>query len=170
MMPDQTQQRYLQLQPHVPGARVLAEQLLNCSQRAADMVQDALEKALTTQHFPAREKTKAWFLQVVRNRCLDELRHLQRLTNDTDLAEPAAETWSAERQQQQNLVQRALAQLSAEQRDLLVLREFNDCSYADIAIIMGIPAGTVMSGLHRARLALRHKLQRQMGVDHEPTN
>ncbi|WP_258806810.1 RNA polymerase sigma factor [Pseudidiomarina sp. CB1] len=156
------QQRYRMIAPYVAGAQVLATQFMRCPQRGKDMVQDALEKALRTQHFPLKSKAKPWFLQVVRHRCLDELRLLQRHTDDSVLTELATQTHDSLPFVAQNLVQEALARLSPEQRDLLVLREFNDCSYADIATIVGIPEGTVMSRLHRARMAMRQALQ-QLG-------
>lgn len=156
------QQRYRVIAPYVAGAQVLAVQFMRCPQRGKDMVQDALEKALQTSHFPAAQKAKPWFLQVVRHRCLDELRLLQRHSDDTALAELIAPQPDPLQAHRQNLVQQALALLPQEQRDLLVLREFNDCSYADIAMIVGIPEGTVMSRLHRARMAMRSALQ-QLG-------
>lgn len=156
------QRRYRVIAPYVAGAQVLAVQFMRCPQRGKDMVQDALEKALQTSHFPAAQKAKPWFLQVVRHRCLDELRLLQRHSDDTALAELIAPQPDPLQAHRKNLVQQALALLPQEQRDLLVLREFNDCSYADIAMIVGIPEGTVMSRLHRARMAMRSALQ-QLG-------
>lgn len=156
------QQRYRVLEPYLVGAQILATQFMRCPQRGQDMVQDALEKALKTGHFPLDDKAKAWFLQVVRHRCVDELRVLQRHSDDADLADLAGQPHDPLQLFSDNLVQKALAKLPQEQRDLLVLREFNDCSYADIAAIVGIPAGTVMSRLHRARMALRSVLQ-QLG-------
>lgn len=56
-------------------------------------------------------------------------------------------------------VQQALASLSTEQRTILVLREFDNCDYDQIARVLAVPVGTVRSRLHRARLALREKLE-----------
>jgi RNA polymerase sigma-70 factor, ECF subfamily len=58
-------------------------------------------------------------------------------------------------------VQQALANLSAEHRTILVLREFENCDYEEIARLLGIPVGTVRSRLHRARLELRDELGRK---------
>lgn len=156
------QQRYGVIAPYVAGAQVLATQFMHCPQRGKDMVQDALEKALQTPHFPSEEKAKPWFLQVVRHRCLDELRLLHRHHDDAALAELTVPQIDPLQTYRQTIVQKALALLSHEQRDLLILREFNDCSYADMAMIIGIPEGTVMSRLHRARMAMRSVLQ-QLG-------
>jgi RNA polymerase sigma-70 factor (ECF subfamily) len=55
-------------------------------------------------------------------------------------------------------IREALARLSAEQREILILRDFNDLGYAEIAQVLEVPHGTVMSRLHRARLALRKEM------------
>jgi RNA polymerase sigma-70 factor (ECF subfamily) len=55
-------------------------------------------------------------------------------------------------------VERALATLSAERREIVVLRDYLDLSYAEIAKVLDIAPGTVMSRLHRARLALKEAL------------
>ncbi|HET8816691.1 MAG TPA: sigma-70 family RNA polymerase sigma factor, partial [Pseudidiomarina sp.] len=68
-----------------------------------------------------------------------------------------------EQTQLRAVVLKALAELPSEQRELLVLRELNECTYADIAAILNIPVGTVMSSLHRARLALKDIIVNRMG-------
>ncbi|MFC0444889.1 RNA polymerase sigma factor [Pseudidiomarina halophila] len=157
--------RLRRVAPHTAGARVLGEQLLRCPQNAADVVQDALEIALTTANFPAPDKTKAWFFQVVRNKCIDQLRQQQKFTDDTPLAALTLpeEHLQAPGTATTRCVYQALAALPFELRDLIVLRELNDCSYKDIALIVGIPEGTVMSRLHKARLALRDEFNKRSG-------
>ena len=56
-------------------------------------------------------------------------------------------------------LERALAELTAEHRQIIVLRDYLDLAYADIAAVLDIAPGTVMSRLHRARLALRERLE-----------
>ena len=56
-------------------------------------------------------------------------------------------------------IQRALASIDSEKRQIVVLRDYLDLSYAEIADVLSIAPGTVMSRLHRARLALREALQ-----------
>ena len=60
------------------------------------------------------------------------------------------------------MVQRAIASLDEEQRLVVVLRDIEELSYEEICEITGLPEGTVKSRLHRARLALRQKLQKHM--------
>lgn len=63
------------------------------------------------------------------------------------------------------LIQRALGDLSAEHRAILVLREMEGCEYEEISQILDLPVGTVRSRLHRARLQLKEQLS---GVLEEP--
>lgn len=63
------------------------------------------------------------------------------------------------------LVHRSLAALSAEYRQIIVLRELEDCSYEQIAEILDLPIGTVRSRLFRARLALRDRLASAMNKE-----
>lgn len=77
------------------------------------------------------------------------------LTSDSALGPEAQAVRSEERRR----VWAALRQLSASDREILVLREFQDLSYAEIASMLDVPRGTVMSRLHTARLRLRARLQ-----------
>jgi RNA polymerase sigma-70 factor (ECF subfamily) len=72
-------------------------------------------------------------------------------------ARPEQVLETAERDQALGL---ALAQLGSEQRQVLVLRDYMDLSYAEIAAVLEIAPGTVMSRLHRARMALKEELNR----------
>ena len=78
---------------------------------------------------------------------------LDRLASEDDDPERAAS-----RHDEANRVDRAVAALPVEFREVIVLREFEDLSYKDIAAIVGIPMGTVMSRLARARAMLRDSL------------
>jgi RNA polymerase sigma-70 factor (ECF subfamily) len=64
------------------------------------------------------------------------------------------------RVEQAELVQAALLEVSEEHRQILVLREMEDCSYETIAEVLGLPVGTVRSRLFRARLQLKAQLER----------
>ena len=67
----------------------------------------------------------------------------------------------------EKLLQEAIATLDEDQRVVVVLRDVEDLSIEEICDITGLPDGTVKSRLHRARLALRKKLQRHVGENHE---
>lgn len=144
------------------GAHALAIQILGNSEEAADAVHDAFAKVLSRPAaFDARKGAlKPWFLSVVRNRCLDLLR--RRRSSDPNvevLADPGPQPDNAlEIEQRDEQLRRALAGLPVDQRQIVVLRDYLDLSYAEIAGVLQVAPGTVMSRLHRARLALRERL------------
>ena len=144
------------------GAHALAIQILGNSEDAADAVHDAFAKVLERPGaFDIRKgPLKPWFLRVVRNQCLDLIR--RRRTGGASaelLVDPALQPdRRVEKEQRDERLQRALADVSADWRQILVLRDYLDLSYAEIANVLQIAPGTVMSRLHRARLALKEAL------------
>lgn len=149
-----------------PGAIALAGSLLSAQrqpqERAKDIVQQAVALLIERgEHLGAHRR--AWFFTVVRNACIDEIREQRKyvMAEETVITEmteagPADHHLALERQQQ---IKHALQSLKFEQREILLLRDVNDLSYADISQVLAINVGTVMSRLHRARLALRLALQ-----------
>jgi RNA polymerase sigma-70 factor (ECF subfamily) len=140
------------------GAHVLAIQILGNADDAADAVQDALATALGRPgaYDAGKGPLKPWFLRIVRNRCIDLLRR-RRVTDDAvdDIVDMAATPErAAELDERDRNLRRALAALGVAQRQIIVLRDFMDLPYAQIADVLDIAPGTVMSRLHRARLAL----------------
>jgi RNA polymerase sigma-70 factor (ECF subfamily) len=144
------------------GAHALAIQILGNSDDAADAVHDAFAKVLARPDaFDVRKgPLKPWFLRVVRNHCLDLVRRRHAGGPATEeLVDPALQPDRClEREQRDEQLHRALAEVSAERRQILVLRDYLDLSYAEIADVLQIAPGTVMSRLHRARLALKEVL------------
>lgn len=144
------------------GAHALAIQILGNSGEAADAVHDAFAKALSRPAaFDARKgPLKPWFLRVVRNQCLDLLRRRRKGdANIDELVDPGPQPdRRLESEQRDEQLRRALAGLPVEQRQIVVLRDYLDLSYAEIAGVLQVAPGTVMSRLHRARLALRERL------------
>ncbi len=147
---------------HLDAAYGLARALLGDEHDAQDAVQDAYVRAL--RHFGAYRggDARAWVLAIVRNVCFTRRRRRgrdARLTQLEDLPELPAPGDDPEaallRAASVEDVRAALAQLGAEARQILVLRELEDRSYAEIAQLTGVPAGTVMSRLARARAQLR---------------
>lgn len=147
------------------GAHALALQILGNTDDAADAVQDALTTVLgkPEAYRPEKGPLKPWFLRLVRNRCIDLLRRRKQTTDGVaDLAdvaegpEAAAETADRDR-----ILKLALAALTSDQRQLIVLRDYMDLSYAELARVLDIAPGTVMSRLHRARMALAKTYREQ---------
>lgn len=152
-------------------AYLLALQLTGDPEESRDVTQDALLRFFATlDSFDAARPVKPWLARIVRNRVFDGSRRrrarpavsLDALCDDG--FEPALPSGVAgpeelaRRSELQRRIWRALATLSAAHREILVLRDYQDLSYAEIATALGIPAGTVMSRLHAARRALRDAL------------
>ncbi len=145
------------------GAHALAIQILGNREDAADAVHDAFTTALSRpDSYDARKgPLKPWFMRVVRNRCLDLLRGRRQHTVGVDeVAHPGrGPEQAAEDTQRSRAIEQALASISSEKRQIVVLRDYLDLGYAEIADILAIAPGTVMSRLHRARLALKEAIE-----------
>ncbi len=158
----------------VAGYRVLAAsgfalavQLLGHREDAADVVQDAFRVVVSKRRLfdPGRGQPKAWFLKIVRNRCLDLLRKRRRPISSLEPGQVAADGRQrpdlvAQRSEMLELLKRQLMAMPQKQREIVLLRDYHQLSYAEIARVLSIPAGTVMSRLHRARAELRRRMER----------
>ena len=140
------------------GAHALAIQMLGNTDDAADAVHDALEKALRTpdSYDAGKGSLKPWFLRIVRNRCIDLIRRRRPAGDRVEEIPDSAigPDKAAELADRDRVLKQALASLESEQRQIIVLRDYMDLSYAEIANVLDIASGTVMSRLHRARVAL----------------
>lgn len=154
-----------QLEQIGPSGHALAVSLLGNADDAADVLQDAVATALNARSYdPSRGTFRAWFLAVVRNRCTDVLRNRRHPNAGVDLIEAPTEEKNspeavASHDELSAIVKRELAKLPSAQREILILREFLELSYAEIGNVLGVPAGTVMSRLHRARSALADRVK-----------
>lgn len=151
--------------PHLDAAHNLARWLTRNDHDARDVVQEAALRAFRFLD-GLRGEAKPWLLTLVRNSCMTWLKanrpaELQGI--DSHAAEIAVidentpET-IALREVDRRMLNEALAALPAYFRETLVLREIEEMSYKDIARITGVPAGTVMSRLARARRLLATSL------------
>jgi RNA polymerase sigma-70 factor (ECF subfamily) len=152
--------------PHLDAAYNLARWLLRNDQDAEDVVQEAYLRAF--RFFPGFRggDTRAWLMKIVRNSCYTWM-HANRhqkdaIEFDEGLFSPDSRPLNPEEAVLQNdngaMVRKALEQLPVNAREVLVLRELEGMSYKEISDITGVPAGTVMSSLSRARDRLRHVL------------
>lgn len=152
--------------PHLDAAYTLARYLLRDDAAAQDVVQEAYLRALKYFDRYKGGDARAWVLAIVRNTShtwrkregerpveFDERVHSASVEEHTP---EAALLRAADR----DMVRRALDQLSLELREVLVLREIQGLSYKEIASVAGVPIGTVMSRLARARA----RLERLLGV------
>lgn len=175
----------IQILPHAKAAYSLARWMLRHPQDAEDAVQDSVLKAYKAFDNQIASSPAAWLLAIVRNTCLTRIE--RRRVDDkivvlSDMA-PGAAMDQLERQAQaarsdsnvraddamiadelRRRVHAAIATLPVQFREVIVLREFHDLSYREIADIVGTPVGTVMSRLARARDRLKVALG-DIGLD-----
>lgn len=174
--------------PHLAAAYNLARWLLRHPQDAEDAVQSAYLKAFKSfdqlsGSEPSDHQSASWLLKIVRNTCLTWLKknknngaviHLDAIKSTSESRFNEALTDSANAPETDLFIQathkavwRAIGQLPVDFREVIVLREFEDLTYRQIAEITGIPVGTVMSRLSRARKQLRHLLLPQIAEERQ---
>lgn len=146
------------------GAHALATQILGNADQAADAVHDAIVKVLGKPdgYDPGKGSLAPWFLRLVRNHCIDLLRRRRSEPLEADRLPaygPGPEAL-AEAAQRDAAIRDALADLPPERREIVVLRDYLDLPYAEIASVLDLAPGTVMSRLHRARMELKEALSR----------
>jgi RNA polymerase sigma-70 factor (ECF subfamily) len=158
--------------PHLDAAYNLARWLLRDSATAEDVVQEAMLRALTYFASFKGVNPRAWLLQIVRNTAYKSkaLDRGAQLVPIADLPEPGAVTAddlvaagddpeaALIKARGQRQVRDLIAALPVELREPLVLRELEELSYKDIADVTGVPIGTVMSRLWRARQSLSRSI------------
>jgi len=147
--------------PHLDAGYRLARWLMRNEHDAEDVVQEASLRALRYFRTFAGGNGRAWFLRIVRNACHGSRRPFQAVTDPFD-EEHHSDVQSHSdpetlllRTTDASQVERAINSLPDRFRELLILRELEGLSYRELADVMDIPIGTVMSGLSRARDALR---------------
>jgi RNA polymerase sigma-70 factor, ECF subfamily len=155
--------------PHLDEVYTLARYLMRNTDDAEDAVQECYLRAL--RHFDSYRgpAMKPWLLAILRNVCNSEFMRRRRGDLPTDYAQDESmaeempiwqETQTSPekmilQQQDRTTIRRLVEQLPEPFREAIVLREINDLSYKEIAEVAGVPVGTVMSRLARARAMLR---------------
>ena len=149
----------------------VARRLVSSREEAEDLVQEAYARAFRSwQSFQPGTNLRAWLFRILTNLNIDRGRRLQRapdmqpleegdyfLYNKLEEAGDTPEERVDERLSQDDAVG-ALAAVPHDFRDVIVLVDIGDFSYADAAQILDIPIGTVMSRLHRGRRILKREL------------
>ena len=152
----------------------VARRLVGSREEAEDLVQETYARAFRSwRSFTPGTNMRAWLLRILTNLNVDRGRRVQRTPqmqpleeSDYFLANKLASSAGEEALEQERVVERlsqdsvvhALADIQPQFRDVVVLVDIGDFSYADAAEILDIPMGTVMSRLHRGRRALKQKL------------
>ena len=153
--------------PHLNAAYRLARSLTDTEDDAQDIVQEASLRAFRYFRTFSGGNGRAWFLRIVRHTSYDRYGHDVKRTGDAfDEEQHAAPQLTPEilllHEENVSLVEDAMNELPTRFRELLVLRELEGLSYQEVADALRIPIGTVMSGLSRARRALRRVLAAEL--------
>lgn len=162
--------------PSLGAAYSLARWLMRHPQDAEDAVQEAVLRAYRSYGGFAGGNAQAWLLAIVRNTCLTTLERRraegkivvlsgsgaghERLADVAPDPAPLADA-AIISDEERRRVHAAIAELPLSFREVLVLREFHDLNYRQIADVVGAPVGTVMSRLARARERVAAALQEQ---------
>ena len=149
------------IEQQIPRLRRYARALTRNRERADDLVQDTLSRALVKEQFwQPGTNLRAWLFTIMHNQNVNNVRLAVRESRMVDMEQlspmPATTDPTASRQMFE--LERALAQLSLEQRQVILLVGLEGMSYEDAAGILSVPVGTVRSRLSRGRDILRKLL------------
>jgi RNA polymerase sigma-70 factor (ECF subfamily) len=149
------------LEPLIPALRRFARALARNSETADDLVQDTLVRALRGEHLFHGGDLRTWLFTILLNLDRNRRRSLSRkpflaVIEDVDPAgDPGADGCARD-------IERGLSLLPPEQREVLLLVTLEGLSYREAADSQGVPIGTVMSRLSRARTTLREHLEGEL--------
>jgi RNA polymerase sigma-70 factor (ECF subfamily) len=151
------------IEEQIPRLRRYARALSRNGERGDDLVQDTLVRALAKEHlWQPDTDLRAWLFTIMHNQNVNVIRRDFRERGAVNLADwsnkLAATTTDPVTRRQVRELERALDQLSDEQRQVILLIGLEGMNYAEAAEILNIPVGTVRSRLSRARDALRQKM------------
>lgn len=148
---------------HMTDAYLVAYGYVGNPEDARDLSQEAFVKVYQARaRFDEERPFYPWLYRVLRNHCLNFLRRgrVEVSIDDENMRRELTSKQptvleNIEGEERRRLVRAAVARLSDDHREIIVLKNFKDCSYKEIAEILDIPIGTVMSRLFYARQALR---------------
>ncbi|MCX7165793.1 MAG: sigma-70 family RNA polymerase sigma factor [Rhodocyclales bacterium] len=161
---------------YLNAAYNLARWLVRDEHVAQDMVQEAYLRALKYRESFRGGDMRPWLLSIVRNTCYTWLEQHRQREDDVEFDEDR-DSGNCEmifeqtesnpealvmRKQESMRLNQSINALPSTFREVLILRELEELSYEDIAVVVAIPVGTVMSRLSRARAMLRVALKHQV--------
>jgi RNA polymerase sigma-70 factor, ECF subfamily len=147
----------------LPRLRRFARGLARSATEADDLVQAACERALAREHqFQEGTRFDSWMFRIVQTIWIDQLRAREVRKEDGEIVEERMGSSESVRRAEARLalaeVRRAVDRLPPDQRATLMLVTVEGLSYKEAAAVVGVPIGTIMSRLARARLALQQHL------------
>lgn len=156
------------IERELPRLRRFAHALTRDRELADDLVQDCIERALARRVTKrAGTSTRAWLYTILRNLHIDHIRRNRNRGIDIELSDDMfGEHETALDRVYVNEVLAALNTLTFDHREVLILAAVEGLSYTEIAAVVDVPLGTVMSRLSRARDALTATLEGPRGRHH----
>ncbi len=159
-----------QVEPLIPALRRYARALMRDRASADDLVQDCLERAVSRWYQRRDGDLRAWLFTILHNLAVNQFRKSASRGRHVPIDETNEDSFGEAASQEQKLMYQdvlaKLARLPEDQREVLLLVAVEDLSYAEAAKVLGIPVGTVMSRLSRAR----ERLQQEIEGTAAPTN
>jgi RNA polymerase sigma-70 factor (ECF subfamily) len=156
------------LEVHIASLRRYARALMRNSADAEDLVQEALTRAVArADSFQAGTNLRAWLFTILHNVHVNQVRSKAARPQEVDVDDVESKLVSPPRQEERvelREMMRAIDELPEEQRKVLLLVALEGLKYDEVADMLGVPIGTVMSRLSRAREAVRAKLANEGGV------
>ncbi len=154
------------LEAEIPRLRRYARALTREVTRADDLVQNCLTRAVAKQHLwqPGTD-LRAWLFTILHNQHVNDVRKLMKEGNNVDIEDcaPLPVLPRADAVLELRDLERAMAKLAMEQRQVILMVCLEGMSYEQVAQVLGIPIGTVRSRLSRGR----DQLRRLMGIEDE---
>ena len=141
----------------IPALRRYARALTRDSDIADDLVQDTLVRALRSEHLFHGGEIRSWLYTILTNLNRNRLRSLARRPMHASLEDNDAPDMAGPEAGSRD-IERALATLVEDQRNALLLVVLEGLSYREVAEVQGVPIGTVMSRLARARVQIKNYL------------
>ncbi len=147
-------QRYMQT------AYYIALGFVRNPQDALDVSQDAFVRAFRKiKQYDPEKRFFPWFYRLLKNLCLDHIKKRRRLA-EVPLEDVQVFQEDKDNRELKEIIWKGIEQLPFEQREVIILRYFQQCSYQEIAEVTGKPMGTVMSSLFYAKKKLKDILKK----------
>ena len=153
---------YQLIVPYIPNLRRYARALIGDREGADDLVQDTLERAVRKFHLWRPGDLRAWLFSIMHNVFVNQLK-ARKVAYEVEVDESIAAPMSSVTGTDLMDLDRGLAALSPDQREVVLLIAVEDMTYAEVGRALGIPIGTVMSRLSRGRDKLRRLMDGESG-------
>lgn len=148
-----------QVEPMIPALRRYARGLLKDRETADDIVQDCLERVVVNWSRRRDANARPWVFAILHNLAVNRIRQESRRSGTVTIEDMQEATAAVAASQEQTLfgqdVLAAIERLPPDYRSILLLISVEDLSYAEAAMVLDVPIGTVMSRLSRAREQLK---------------